>query len=249
MTTNNILRKYSAMLAMTVLIAFLPEACTKEQMPGEKPDGNIVMTTKASQVNLHVAGEDIVIDWGDGKKSSVSDDLHYNLFSHEYSSAIPRYISITGNITVFSCSNGGLTALDVSGSTGLKSLDCGFNQLTALDLSKNTALEELSIYGNQLTTLDLSKNTALKRFSCYDNKLANLILSAANTALGNIDCEYNKLTGSVLNDLFKALPNVVTENMYYPGGYIYVQGNPGEVDCDRSIAEKKGWGFRITRPR
>ena len=74
-----------------------------------------------------------------------------------------------------------------------------------------------------------------------------------NTKLLSLSCAFNQLTTSALNDLFGTLP-------YYRGleygefGSIiistYGQGsanNPGAFDCDRSIAEKRGWDFRSVR--
>ena len=153
-----------------------------------------------------------------------------------------------------------LTALDVSQNTALKILDCRYNQLTVLDMSRNTALTELSCNSNQLTALDLSRNTSLTGLNCRDNKLTTLDLSrntslvsfelcnnqiinlkvSAEAPLRAICCKDNQLTASALNDLFISLPYI------YEGTWAsinYGGTNPGTLDCDSSIAEKKGWGF------
>jgi len=255
MIKNRIIKKSAIILAATVSTALLFEACAKKPSPGENPSGNIVIATKASKVELLVGGDNIVIDWSDGKKSNLDDALEYVessgyfVFTHVYSGKDPHYISFTGNITKLDC--GGineLTDLDVSGSTELTSLRCDFNQLTSLDVSKNAAVVELSITHNQLTTLDVSKNTALTHLNCSNNRLAKLNVSA--TALGNLDCENNQLTASALNDLFRELPDRTEiegykENPEIYVGYIRILGNPGDDDCDRSIAQKKGWRFMI----
>ena len=56
-----------------------------------------------------------------------------------------------------------------------------------------------------------------------------------NTSLTILDCVYNKLTSSALNALFETLHSNAGEKI------ISILGNPGDKDCDRSIAERKGW--------
>jgi hypothetical protein len=275
-TDRNILRKCAIMLALIVSGAFLLEACAKEPSPLEEA-GRITMTTKASEVIIYVTGaENITIDWGDGKKSNAKDAFSENnsfTFSHNYSGTTAYNIVITGNIKGLSCSDNQLTALDVSRSTTLINLFCNRNQLTSLDISRNTALTQLECIENRLTSLDMSRNTALIDLNCSRNQLTALDVSR-NTALHGLDCNYNKitkldvskntvlwqlccvdnqLTTTALNDLFRTLP-------YYPGlesgkyGAIFIAkrntraiGNPGILECDRSIAEKRGWIFMTER--
>jgi hypothetical protein len=218
-------------LALTVTTAFMLVACAKEP----KEPTVITMTTKASELRFSVAGgtTDFAIDWGDGKKSNVNDAIFENLpgsfvFAHEYSDATAHHIVITGNVTGLSCAAGNrLTALDVSRNTVLTDLNCSNNQLTALDVSKNIALNDLECNHNQITKLDVSKNTVLWALSCVGNQF----------------------TAAALNDLFGTLPDKKTETEKY-GGVIFISysgkpeaGNPGNRDCDRSIAEKRGWVF------
>ena len=270
MTMNNIIRKYTAILALSVVsAAFFLVACAKETAPVEEPIG-ITMTTKASYVMFYLKGaEDIAIDWGDGKKSNVK-DVNFNerlgyAFSHEYSGKTAHNIVITGNVTKLGCSSRQLTALDVSRCTTLTSLICGNNQLTALDLSQNTALTYLDCYDNQLTALDVSRNTALTNFDCRGNQLTaldvsqnmaltvldlcynqitKLDLSANNTVLYILCCRNNKFTGSALNDLFKSLRYITPEEPQ--GGLINVDDTtPG---CNFGIAREKGWELTTLHP-
>jgi YD repeat-containing protein len=48
-------------------------------------------------------------------------------------------------------------------------------------------------------------------------------------------CNGNQLTTAALNALFGTL--------HSNRGYINIEGNPGEEDCNRSIAKNKGWSF------
>jgi len=89
-----------------------------------------------------------------------------------------------------------------------------FNYLTNLDVSRNKALKELLCSGIQLTNLNVSKNI----------KLDGILIMG------------NQFTTAALNALFETLCNTAK-------GTIYIGNNPGTADCDRSIAEKKGWWF------
>ena len=235
-------RLYTTMLVLSFSTAFLFEACGKEpQEPQEPKDpvGVITMTTKASEVSFHIeltarAGNssNLTIDWGDGEVRKITDATS-NIFSRSYSDTSERRITITGD--------------------NIKSLMCRNSQLTALDVSRNTALEDLDCRNNQLTTLDVSNNTALTRLDCNYNQITKLDVSE-NSALILISCVGNQLTAPVLNDLFRILPNysgldgigaaIFISTRINPGSEF---NNPGTLDCDRSIAVKKGWVFRTDR--
>ena len=156
-------------------------------------------------------------------------------------------------LIVLHCDGNILTALDLSANTELIELECRYNRLTALDVSRNTDLRYFSCTGNQLTVLDVSKNTKLYYFACPSNQLTSLDVSqntkldeliCANNLLSTLvvsrdtaplwlDFATNQLTASALNDLFRTLPTKY--------GYIFIEDNPGTHECDRSIAEEKGW--------
>lgn len=223
---KSIAKKGTALWLLTVLLTFMVKACGKE----DNPLGKITMTTVASQVNLVIeltkSSDNLTIDWGDGKKNNVNDAILDGIsdrlyFSHEYSDTIASHIVITGNVKVLICSNNKLTALDVSQNTPIKYLNCSNNQLTVINVSKNTVLNNLACNNNQLTSLDVTKNKSLSLISCIGNKL----------------------TAPALNDLFSSLPHKRGLE-YNEVGDIFISRNPGELDCDRSIAEEKGWVFR-----
>ena len=94
-------------------------------------------------------------------------------------------------------------------------LKCGF--LSHIDISKNTALTYLDCEYGELTSLDVSKNTALTSLNCYNNEL----------------------TATALNSLFRTLHSNTIN-----GKWISIGDNPGDYDCDQSIAEDKGWEVR-----
>ena len=64
-----------------------------------------------------------------------------------------------------------------------------------------------------------------------------------NNALTYLVCRENQLTASALNDLFRTLTDKSVPKPPSDGRSIQINNNPGSQDCDRSIAEKKGWWF------
>ncbi|TVQ09757.1 MAG: hypothetical protein EA361_14890 [Bacteroidetes bacterium] len=236
-----IAKKGIALWVMTVILTFTLKACGKDKM--EFPTGTITLTTAKSEVSftlrIPIDARDLTIDWGDGKKSNISDaswdatiadnrGVHY---TYEYSDNTEHTITITGQIMEFDCRNMQITHLDLSKIKTLKMLDCRNNKLTALDVSANTALNRLECDLNQLTSLDVSKNTSLSLLSCVGNQLSV----------------------NALNDLFRSLPHKRGLE-YNEVGDIFIsfrnfgpRDNPGVLDCDRNIAEEKGWFFRTLR--
>ena len=108
------------------------------------------------------------------------------------------------NLEELSCSDNGITDLDVSNNSKLTDLECGWNRLTSLDVSNNTALKYLNCGSNQLTSLDVSNNTALYDLRCDGNQLTSFVVTnhsslsklniANNPKLTSLDCSRNVLT-------------------------------------------------------
>lgn len=90
------------------------------------------------------------------------------------------------------CSYNGLTALDVSGVTGLSYLDCSVNWLTELNVSSVTELDTLGCSNNRLTALDVSSLTELMTLDCSNNKLTALDASKL-TKMKDLHCAFNDL--------------------------------------------------------
>ena len=194
----------------------------------------MTMTANIAEITIMLAGEGkATIDWGDGRVVETDELEEFNSYTfegaqeyrHQYAGATARRITITGAVTMLTCSNAGLTAIDVSQNPALLylycadnrltaldvsrhnsliELDVSNNQLTALDVSRNTELWNLRCSGNQLTALDVSRNTALYYFYCDDNQLTALNLKN-NTALHGINVSNNLFTTAALNALFETL--------------------------------------------
>lgn len=166
------------------------------------------------------------------------------------------YLDISKNkeLTWLDCSDNQLMNLNVSNNTDLKVLWCNNNQLTRLNLAKNILLTELYCYNNYLTTLNLSNNKALVRLNCSQNQLTNLDLRE-NKELNRLDCYENRLrfldfsnnrilNYAVCSDNQFAVDelNALFSTFYEKGaGKIFIGGNPGEKECDRTIAYGRGW--------
>ena len=109
------------------------------------------------------------------------------------------------------------------------------NQLTSLVGRDNTELNEFYCNGNhQLKTLDVSNNIKLTKLECSENQLTSLDVSNC-AALKELYCSGNQLTASALDALFETLHSNQGDKS------INISNNPGTADCNRSIAEGKGW--------
>jgi len=154
-----------------------------------------------------------------------------------YTNQLPSLeVSKNAALTELDCSGNPLTSLDVSKNDALTVFHCSNNELTSLDVSKNTTLSELVCPNNQLTSLDVSRNTALTELNCWNNWLTSLDVSK-NTALAKLSLSWNQLDAAALNALFETL-----HSDHLTVKWIRINHNPGEKDCDRSIAINKGWG-------
>ena len=134
-----------------------------------------------------------------------------------------------------------LTSLDVTQNKLLAYLSCGGNQLKDLDLNNNTELISLTAHENQFEHLDLQFNTKLELLNVYGNNINRLDLSN-NPSISQVTITDNQLNAETLNGLFQSLPDV--NNLFiYNTYYIFTKGNPGDDECNKSIAEDKGWTF------
>jgi len=82
---------------------------------------------------------------------------------------------------------------------------------------------------------------------CGINNLTHLNVSE-NTVLQGLHCVSNNFSETALNALFETLHNIIFEDC---GKIIFIDGNQGTNQCDKTIAEKKGWEviFCIDKPK
>lgn len=144
-------------------------------------------------INYGVA---ITVDWGDGVLSnytSVGDSITGNIKGNT--------ITVNGfDISVLDCSNKGITALNISGLTDLRTITCQNNMLTTLDVSKNIKLQKLNCAYNSLTALTLTTNVALTELILNNNAISTLTLTA-NKLISTLICNDNKFKTLTLTTL------------------------------------------------
>ena len=97
------------------------------------------------------------------------------------------------NLTEITCSDMGLTSINISNLTKLERVWLGNNNLSTIDLSSNTNLNYLNVDRNNFTTINISSNLMLSDFRIRENGLATLNTSN-NTNLTRLYCGKNGLT-------------------------------------------------------
>jgi len=201
------------------------------------------MTTASAELVLTFGGGGIVfIEFGDGALEVVTfakNDHEWKTVRHNYSAETLHTVTITGEVAGLDCQRNKITSINLSENPVLMSLYCTENQLTDLNVGHLLRLENLSCSSNRLTRLDVSRQTKLNRLNCSNNQLTSLNVSGL-TQLDTVSCQYNYMNATALNDFFSSLP---ANNK----GQLYISYNgpdndgSGTRECDRTIAEKKGW--------
>ena len=215
----------------------------------------ISYNTGINAESFYMAGNGAVfIDWGDGTpireyslekingdNSIIFSNNDYYRFRYSYNIISSSYtITITGeNITHFGKFGSGMgSKLDLSNNTALKFLELWGCLIEKLDVSKNIELTEIICANSFLSQLDVSNNIALKKLHCYRSWISDLDLSN-NIALEELDVSENDMSTESLNRMFETLHSNDTLNVL--NKKVYINDNPGVKDCDKTIAEKKGW--------
>jgi len=232
-------------LTTILIVAFvLSTSCRKDDETGIN---TMTISTYNQSVSFKMDGfGEVSIDWGDDTEieNYFLPGSQRKEFSHVYSKSTTHSITITGeSITYLDCNQKGVFKLDVTKNTALAFLNCGYNKLTSLDVRKNPALKDLYCYMNQLKDLDLSKNPSLEYVSCYSNQLTKIDVSY-NLKLHSLMCENNKLSAKALNDLFETLHHFKLGRTKV----VSIPENAGAADCDKTIAEDKGWRVNMNVP-
>ena len=135
-------------------------------------------------------------------------------------------VSFAGCGNLESCTvseNAILGTLDFSSCQSLKTIDAGNGSnpiIGSVGLSGCSSLEEFTLSGARLTGLDLSDCTSLKYLDVRDNLMEAEGLDAMFTTM------YDRSSETITGEL-------------------YVSGNPGESDCDRTIVLNKNWYFPV----
>lgn len=100
--------------------------------------------------------------------------------SNNFTTPLP--LSNLTELEVLQVNTAGISSLDLSGNSKLKTLNCKGSakkdKLSAIDLKTNTALEILELSDNNLTTIDLSGLTKLKQVALAGNPGADFTIPA-----------------------------------------------------------------------
>jgi Leucine-rich repeat (LRR) protein len=94
------------------------------------------------------------------------------------------------NLTYLNCSFNGLTSLNISGNTGLKSLDCRDNAINSLTMDECYNIETLDCANNRIPVLRVDSLSELQNLYCDGNLLTSLDISE-NLVMDKLDCSNN----------------------------------------------------------
>lgn len=88
-------------------------------------------------------------------------------------------LDVSGNLTLTNVTANGnvLTTLNLTGSTGLLTLNAASNKLATINLAGQTAMTSVDVSTNLLTSLDLHNNILLTSVKCFGNALDTLNIS------------------------------------------------------------------------
>ena len=199
--------------------------------------GKAVGESITLQVNHTYTG--VTVDWGDG--NAVAYNTGRDAIREITGEVKGSQIVITGDKrwNMLNCSGCGLTAIDLTGATGLTSLFLSNNSLTTLSLKGMTALTDLDASNNQLTSIvytnasypendlavieniNLSNNqltgtfvvrTATLRTIDVSNNQFTTVRTTANTALDYLNCSNNNATNMPLPAPGSAITTLVCNN-------------------------------------
>lgn len=206
---------------------------------------NIGNNTDLEQVDISRCSQlETILLYTQPKLTALKFGSHPKLVNLHCSGTSLNTLSIKGltEVRALDCSNNpNLSTLEVDDAQEISTLlcsNCAFEDMSWLN--HLTYLIELSCNGNRLTELDLSKHTSLRHLSCSNNQLTRLTLPEAR-AMRQFDCHSNQLGADMLNKLFENLPDVTVLVPPVPVFRVSYYNNPGEDDCDKKIAEQRGW--------
>jgi Leucine-rich repeat (LRR) protein len=184
-------------------------------------------------VTFFARAKKITVDWGDGTVEEFAPqtvEVVIKLF-HKY---------LTQNLQTVKVNTEEMTYIGI-----------GNVLLYELRFGNCPDLKDINCYRMPMYVLEIKKAESLTNLVCCDCELASLDLSKCPT-LKNLDCSNNNLDALALNALFNSLPTLPTINtdndwimitIHDSHGSIDISGNPGGRDCDKTIAQKKGWNI------
>lgn len=113
--------------------------------------------------------------------------------------------------------------------------DFSYRSFSAIILSTTNATEIILNYVS-IPAADLSLNSALSSVRCKDCVFTGYMSKKNSKVQGGLNVSNCNLSASALNVMFEDLGTVSPTT-----GFIQVQGNPGALTCNTSIATAKGY--------
>jgi hypothetical protein len=177
-------------------------------------------TTKQTDFTVNLTAAAGTIDWGDGNQTTHGAVTDTN-YAHTYSAAGTYDVLFycAGGTTIFEATNEGLTLLNLSGATAMKSLEVqtnsGLTSLTPPTLNTQTWVKFIAYSCNLTGTLNLSALTNLgARFEVYSNPLLTGLIFPVTTKTFTFLLAYScNLTGTInLSNLTGLAGNVQFNN-------------------------------------
>ena len=185
----------SALLATGIVAGSLSAAAQTERI--------VKLTTgKAvgSEITLLVnhTYEGVTVDWGDG--NPVAYNTGRDAIREVTGTVKGSQITITGDDMwdMLSCAGCGLTAIDLEGAKGLKSLYVQNNELTTISLKGMEQLTDFNASNNALTTIEYTNPSypendlkSIENFNVSNNSLSGTFV-IRTASLTSADISYNK---------------------------------------------------------
>ncbi|EJW92067.1 leucine rich repeat protein, partial [gut metagenome] len=145
--------------------------------------------------------QDVIVDWGDGVKTTVAktDSCHLVVSGQVKGKVIT--VTSQSRITLLLCANNDLTAIDLAAAPNLLSLYCQNNALSTLDVSPCKKLVDLNCSNNKLDKINITSTTnpKLENLNVADNQLGAIsskesAFAIANDNLQHVDISNNRFT-------------------------------------------------------
>lgn len=212
-----------------LILSVLMAGCLQAFTPASAQEHAVTMTTEkpaGSALTFMVnRANGVTVDWGDGAQVSYPKGDGEVIVIEGVTKGSKLVLKTTTNLELLSCSDCGLTAIDLSAAPELRSLYCQNNKLTTLNLKPVAKLTDLNCANNEvafsssllsekivpkLETVNISNNkgagtfkvasSTLQQVNISDNGFTSITVTQ-NPMLDVLNCENNNikslyLTGS-----------------------------------------------------
>ena len=204
-TDDNTIRRYEG-CSNTIVISYLDQSINNT--PDTLEDGHLYFSSVSDSTFTITAehdgssggfcytvngGEIIFIPHNATTSKSIQPDYYGpNEFTVNIWPANSKESGVVGNIVYFICHGCGITKIDVSKCSKLKTLHCSGNYISELNVDSNPEIESIQCNYNYLKSLHFNHNYKLETIYCNDNFLTSLDVRD-NHQLSSLTCSNNQL--------------------------------------------------------